>query len=319
MGVSWGEFLVESVHRASAFGPATVANVKAGFDVLGYAIEGLGDRVEVVREEGDAEVVVDEITGTVTDLPRDPERNTASAALLALQRDSGVRCRLRIRIRKGIPLGSGLGGSAASAVAAVVAGARVLGLDRDAGELLPYCLEGEKAASGAPHADNAAPCLYGGLTALVSEHPPRVVRLPPPPVHTFVVHPHVVVETRRARAAMPEQVPLSAAVAQTVSVAGFLAGCYRGDPSLVRSAMVDRFAEPARGPMIPRFAEAAAAAGDAFAFGISGSGPSVFGWAEDRVSARRIGEAVREIWAGEEGGAELWLSPIAPEGARVFE
>ena len=171
---------IRSSRRATAFAPATVANVAVGFDILGFALDGVGDEVTVRSDGSTRGVRIEGITGVVPDLPLDPEKNTASVALLALLDDRRLECGFVISIRKGIPLGSGMGGSAASAVAAVVAADGLLGCVLTDQEKLRYSLEGEKAASGAAHPDNAAACLHGGLVAVVSAEPPEVASIPFP-------------------------------------------------------------------------------------------------------------------------------------------
>jgi len=308
-------------HKTRAFAPATVANVAVGFDLLGFPIEGVGDTVEVHRVPGASGVTIDSVEGVVTDLPSEPEKNTASAALLAMQEDLQLPYGFRVAITKGIPLGSGMGGSAASAVAAVVAANGLLDEPLEPDWLLPYCLAGEKVASGAAHADNAAPCLCGGLTAVVGKDPARVVRIPVPAgLFCVLVHPHLEIETRQARAALSPEIPLTLAVEQSMYLSGFLAGCYTNDVELIGRSMVDLFAEPARAPLIPGFetARACALSAGALAMAISGSGPSVFAWA-DKGSGKRVETAIREVFEG--GGLETdsWVGPVGKQGARLVK
>jgi homoserine kinase len=308
-------------HKTLAFAPATVANVAVGFDLLGFPIDGVGDTVEVHRVPEQTGVRIDSIEGVVTDLPSDPEKNTASAALLAMQEDLQLPYGFRIAITKGIPLGSGMGGSAASAVAAVVAANGLLDEPLETDWLLPYCLAGEKVASGAAHADNAAPSLCGGLTVVVGKEPPRVVRVPvPSSLVCVLVHPHLQIETRQARAALPSEIPLSLAVDQSMYLSGFLAGCYADDVELIGRSLVDLFAEPTRAPLIPGFetARSVALSAGALALAISGSGPSVFAWA-DRSAGKRVEAAICGVFA--DGGLETdsWVGPIGKQGARLVK
>lgn len=305
--------------RATAFAPATVANVAVGFDLLGFAIEGVGDEVTVARENG-AGVRIVEITGVVPGLPRDPARNTASVALLALLERRRPGHGFAVSIHKGIPLGSGMGGSAASAVAAVVAANRLLGGVLSDAEQLACAVAGEGAASGAGHPDNAAACLHGGLTAVVGLDPPRVERIPlPASLRCVLVHPHIEIETRAARAALPAALSLNVHVEQSMSLAGFLVGCYGGDLELIRRSMVDRVAEPVRARSIPGFDDArrAALAAGALAFSISGSGPSVFAWAASDEQAATIADGVSAAFAGHGIDSDRWVSPIRRRGAEV--
>jgi len=218
---------------ASAFAPATVANVAVGFDVLGFALEGIGDAVTVTRTPragaGPA-VRVEAVEGEAVapgTVPMDPDRNTAAVTLAAMVEALELPHGFAVTVRKGIPLSSGMGGSAASAVGAAVAANALLAMPLSRERLLAFALAGEAAASGAPHGDNVVPCLYGGLTAVVpggadragspgtAEPAPRVVPLPVPPgVSCVVVRPHLELDTRRARAALAATVPLPRFVEQ---------------------------------------------------------------------------------------------------------
>ena len=284
----------------TAFAPATVANVAVGFDVLGFALDGVGDRVTLTLDESSSDLTIDSISGVVDDLPREADRNTATVALSALLRSRGIDAGLRVALGKGIPLGSGMGGSAASAVAAVVAADRLLRLDLSLDEMLPYALEGERAASGAPHADNAAPCLWGGLTAAVAHDPPEVVRLPVPDgLVCTLVHPDIRIDTRAAREVLPREIPLGAWVEQSMDLCGFLVGCFEGDLTRVGRSMVDRIVGPARSSLIPGYARArdGALRAGALGFGIAGSGPSVFAWSSSPDIARAVGREVSAAFA----------------------
>jgi homoserine kinase len=308
--------------QATAFAPATVANVAVGFDVLGFAIDGAGDEVRVRRIPAAEGVRIEAITGVVPGLPDDPRRNTASVALLALLERRRVDHGFAVAIRKGIPLGSGMGGSAASAVAAVVAANRLLGDALADAELLRCAVAGEAAASGAGHGDNAAACLYGGLTAVVGVDPPRVVRIPVPArLLCVLVRPHVTIETRAARQALRPEVGLETHVAQSMDLCSFLAGCYTDDLERIRGAMVDRIAEPTRAALIPGFADARAAAlrEGALGFSISGSGPSVFAWADAAGQAQAIGDAVAAAFRAHGVESDRFVGPIRRRGAIVLE
>lgn len=304
----------------TAFAPATVANVAAGFDVLGFALAGVGDRVSATRAPDVEGVRIESITGVVTDLPTDPDQNTASVAVLSLLGAARVRGGFRLWIDKGIPLGSGMGGSAASAVAAVFAANQLLERPLPKSALLPHAVAGERVASGAAHADNAAPSLHGGMLAIVSHDPPRAVTVPVPRgVGCVVVRPHLRLDTREARAALPDEIPLSRHVEQSTRLAGFLAGCFRGDLELIGRSMQDLIAEPSRSRFIPGFAQARVAALEhgAIGFGIAGAGPSVFAWVPSEEAGSRVERAVRSVFAEAGLQSDAWAGPIERNGARV--
>ncbi|HKQ60981.1 MAG TPA: homoserine kinase [Candidatus Polarisedimenticolaceae bacterium] len=309
------------LRRSTAFAPATVANVAVGFDVLGFALEGVGDRVDAEAVPSGAEpVTIGSIDGLVPDLPSDPRRNTAAVAARAVWEAARPPHGFRLSLHKGIPLGSGMGGSAASAVAAAVAANALLDRPLSREALLPCALAGEAAASGAPHADNVAPCLYGGMTAVLATEPPEVVPLPVPPgLRCVLVRPHLEIETRRARAVLPAQITLGQHVLQASRLAAVVAGLYRGDLALIRRALADLLVEPHRAPLIPGFADAKAAAlqAGALGFGISGSGPSVFAWIDPVADASAVTAAMRGAFGAHGLAADAWTSTVGGPCARL--
>jgi homoserine kinase len=297
-----------------------VANVAVGFDVLGFAVDAAGDRVTATAAPASTEVYVTDVTGIVTALPRDPARNTASVAVAALLRDHPVGHGLELHLDKGIPLGSGMGGSAASAVAAVVAANAFLEAPLSPDQLLPYAMEGEAVASGSAHADNVAPSLLGGMTAVVGMDPVEVVGLPVPTgLLCVLVHPRFEVETRSARTALGSELPLTRHVRQSMYLTGFLAACYRNDLGLLERSMVDLVAEPARAALIPGLAEARAGAMEAGALGfaISGAGPSVFAFVGSEDVGREVQSAIVAAFTGRGHETEAWLGPIRTDGATI--
>ncbi|MCM2278863.1 MAG: homoserine kinase [Oligoflexia bacterium] len=312
--------------RAAAFAPATVANVGVGFDILGFAIDGLGDRVTVSRTPFAGRVEIEGVAAPQgMDIPADPARNTATAGLLHLAEELAVPHGFRVRIEKGIPLGSGMGGSAASAVAGVVAANALLDRPLPREKLLHYALIGEAVASGSIHGDNVAPCLLGGLMLVrsVAEGAEDVVPLPvPAELRCVVVHPGFRLDTREARAALAPDVPLKRHVAQSANLAGLLAGLYRSDLALVGRSLADVLIEPQRARLIPGFEAVKRAALGAGALGcsISGAGPSVFAWVDSEAVAKRAKEEMSRAF--EAAGAQsvrAWISPIRAAGAVIEE
>jgi len=306
--------------RATAFAPASVGNVAVGFDILGQSVAALGDRVTVTRRAAPG-VAIRSIAGVVQDLPLAAERNTAGMAVLALQRALDLREGFELEVVKGIPLGSGLGGSAASAVAAVVAAAALVEQPLDKTRLLHFAMQGEAVASGSVHVDNIAPSLFGGLVLTVGIDDPHVKQIPVPAcVRCVLVHPHMMLATREARAILKPYVPLADVIWQQANLAGFLAGCYTGDLPLIRESLMDVVIEPQRQALIPGFAEVKRAALDAGALGcsISGAGPTVFAWTEAAAA-----EAVRAGMVAAFGrhglDSDSWVSEIDADGARVVD
>lgn len=305
---------------ARAFAPASVGNIGVGFDLLGHAIDGPRD-IAIVRRIDAPDVRIDAIRGDVAGvdaLPLDAERNTAGRALIALREALALPYGFALELDKGIPLGSGLGGSAASCVAALIAANALLDapLSRDA--LYPFALQGEAVASGSLHGDNVAPMLLGGVVLATQE---RMIPLPVPSwLHSVVVHPDQVLETRRARAALSEPYPLAQFVAQSTHLALFLTGLQRGDARMIREGLQDVLVEPRRAPLIPGFAAVKQAALDHDALGasISGAGPSVFAWFASKAKAEAAAPAMRAAFVAAGYDARAYVSPVAAPRAEVL-
>ena len=305
--------------RASAFAPASVGNVAIGFDILGFAVEALGDRVTVTATAAPG-VTISAVRGIAGELPQRVEDNTAGRALLAMQETLQPKFGFTLEIDKGIPLGSGLGGSAASAVAAVVAANALLAEPCGQLELLRFAMAGEAVASGARHVDNIAASLYGGLVLTVGIDHPRVKRIPvPASIRAVIVHPHMFLATAKARAILRRSVELSDFVWQTAHLAGFISGCYTDDLDMIRASLEDVVIEPQRQALIPGFADVRRGAMAAGALGcsISGAGPSMFAWALE-ATAPKVLAAMREAFARHSLATDEWVVELRSNGARVI-
>ena len=305
-------------HAATASAPSTIGNCAAGFDVLGHSLRGPVDRVQCTRARGD-EVTITAIYGAADGLPQQPERNTAGRAVLELRRLAGEpHLGVALEIHKGIPLASGMGGSAASSVAAVIAANALLSTPQPMEVLYEAACAGEAAASGAPHGDNVAPCLLGGLVIAPKTGAPVSLDVPAW-LHIALVHPHCELETRRSRGVLSEPFELDVVTAQTEALALLLTGCARADEALLRRGVRDVLVEPRRAPLIPGFEDVKGAALAAGAVGasIAGGGPSVFGWFCSNDDAARGGDAMQRAFARHDVDSDLFLSPVAGPRARV--
>jgi homoserine kinase len=304
----------------AAFAPATVSNVGCGFDVLGFALDAPGDIVTAEATEASG-VEIGAINGDGGRLTHDPEQNTAGAAVRALIDRLGARRGIRLVIHKGIPLASGIGSSGASAVAAVVAANELLGRPAALDVLLECAMAGEIAGCGCAHPDNVAPALYGGFVLARTAAPPDIIRLPVPEgLSCAVLHPHVEVQTRAARALLGDSVPLRDAVRQWGNVGALVAGLFLNDLQLVARALEDHVAEPKRAHLVPGFAKVKQAAYAAGALGctLSGAGPSMFALAASADRAELVGQAMRDAFvAATELSGDLWTSPVGRQGARI--
>ncbi len=303
----------------TAFAPATVSNVACGFDVLGFALDSPGD--EVTATFGPPGVTIDGIVGDAGRLPREAAKNTAGVAAQALLTYLGDRRGVALTIRKGLPLSSGLGGSAASAVAAVVAVQALLGASTTPEVLMACAFEGERVGAGSAHGDNIAPAVYGGLVLVRTANPPDVVRLPVPNGLTaVVVHPHLEIETARARALLGDTVRLDDAIRQWANLGAFVDGLHRSDFALISRSLEDAIAEPRRASLVPGLASIKSAAAGAGALGcsLSGSGPSLFALCQDAATARRVAAAMTDAVKRSIGGEpEVYVSPVGQQGAHV--
>jgi homoserine kinase len=303
----------------TAFAPATVSNVACGFDVLGFALSAPGD--EVTARFADGGVRIEDITGDQGRLPRDAAKNTASVAAQALLTVLGERRGVALTIRKGLPLSSGLGGSAASAVAAVVAVDGLLGARTPLETLMACAFEGERIGAGSAHGDNIGPAVYGGFVLVRVLNPPDVIRLPVPSGLTaVVVHPDLEIETAKARALLGTTVLLEDAIRQWANLGTLVDALHRSDFAQLSRSLEDTIAEPRRASLVPGFAAIKQAALDSGALGcsLSGSGPSLFALCRDATAAQAVASAMTAAVIQHTGGEpQTYVSPIAPHGARV--
>jgi homoserine kinase len=306
--------------KATAFAPASVANVAVGFDVLGHSFQAIGDRV-TARRIPERTVRIASITGTSVELPTDPEQNTAGMGVLSMVNDLKLDFGVELSIEKGIPLGSGLGGSAASAVASVVATNALL--DKPVGkiELLKFAMKGEQVASGSVHVDNIAPSLFGGLVLTVGIDNPNVKQIPvPPSVRCVLVHPHMMLSTREARNILNRSIDLSNVIWQSANLAGFLTGCFTGDLELIRASLEDVVIEPQRKVLIPGFqaVKDGAMSNGAMGCSISGAGPTIFAWCEE-PDAARILDAMVAGFTANGLQSDAWISTLDRVGAQIVD
>jgi len=294
------------MNRATVFAPGSIGNVGPGFDILGLAIDGIGDLVTV--EAGKAGPVI--VRGRDAELvPTDPAKNAAAIAAQAMANQP-----LQVMIDKGLPVAAGLGGSAASSVGGAYAAAIACGITMTPYTIMLAALEGEIAVSGR-HLDNIAPITLGGLALSRCIDPIDVISLPAPEKWSVaLITPNVRIETKQARAILPQQWERESWVQQMANTTALVVAFMTADGALARRALDDLYAEPRRSPMIPNFADVKRAALDAGAFGcsISGSGPTIFAITETS-SAKKCAEAMRR--AMREVQCEVRVSGIARQGA----
>lgn len=303
-----------------AFAPATVANVSCGFDIFGFAVEQPGDEV-IVHLTGKPGVVITRIEGDGGRLPREAEKNTAGVAAQALIKATEQATGVEIELIKNLPLGSGMGSSAASSVAALVGVNHLLGEPLSRRELLPFAMEAERMACGSAHADNVAPSLLGGFVLIRGYEPLDVVTIPTPGnLYCALVHPHLELNTQDSRQVLRSTIPLRDAVTQWGNIAGLVAGLMKPDFGLIGRSIQDVIAEPVRSLLIPGFdgiKEKAVEAG-ALGCGISGSGPTIFALCTEREIAVRVGKVIKHQFETLSLNSEIFISRINPDGARII-
>ena len=307
--------------QVTAIAPASVANVGAGFDIVGFALEGTGDRVTLTLDEnGNNDDVIN--SGPFGSLiPASRLQNTAGVAVDAFLTATGRReVAIRINLEKNLPLGSGLGSSASSSAAAVYAANVLLGNLLNVDQLVQFAMEGERIACGTAHADNVAPSLLGGFVLIRSYDPLDLIRIKcPEDLFCAVVHPHIELKTSDARRILKRDIPIGDVIKQTANSAAFIAGLISGDYDLIGRSMTDLVAEPKRTQLIPGFIQAKKAAMDSGALGcgISGSGPSVFALCRGGETAWRISEAVKNSFSTEGLESEGYVSTLNAPGAGI--
>jgi len=300
------------------FCPGSVANISCGFDVLGFCLDPIGDIMRVTK------TVTPGITiGTITgqDLPKDPQKNVASVAAIALLNAHPSKYGFRIDIEKKIKPGSGIGSSASSAAGAVFAINELMGRPYSRNELVQFAMAGEALASGAAHADNLAPVLLGGFTLVRSNASLDIIKLPSPPeLVATVIHPKIELKTIHSRAILKKTIPLDKAVQQWGNLGAFVSALYTNDYALLSRSLKDKVIEPYRAMLIPKFKEVKAAAikAGALGSGISGSGPSIYALSRGIKIAEEVGVAMKTQFEELELEYEVHISKINNEGIKIL-
>jgi homoserine kinase len=297
-----------------------VANVACGFDIFGFAVNEPGDVAKVTLRENPG-VEITRITGDDGKLPKAAEKNTAGFAALRYLETIKSQQGVSIELHKKMPLSSGLGSSAASAVAVLFAINTLFDNRLTKSELLSIALQSEKLACGAAHADNAAPALFGGFLLIRENNPPDIVELPVPEnLYCTIIHPEIEINTADARNILAPNVPLKDAVKQWANTAGLVAGLYRKDLTLISRSMNDYIIEPQRARLIPHFYELKKAALDRGALGcsISGSGPSLFALSNSQEIAQKIAGSMSAVLANYKICNQIYISTINTEGPKII-
>lgn len=304
--------------KVRVFAPASIANMGCGFDIIGMALDEVGDILEISASEGEG-IYISNNSGVP--LPEDVEKNVVTPVIRKFFEMTGTSARIDINICQKIYPGSGIGSSSASSAAAALGMNELFGCPLSEEELVICAMEGENLASGGYHADNAAPALMGGIVLIRGYEPLDLIKLPVPGnFYCAVAHPDIVVSTKEARSILPTNIPLHDAVRQWGNVGGLVAGLYSGNIDLIGRAMKDVVAEPYRKQFIPGFDELRSELLDAgsLAMNIAGSGPSVFALANKAEVAHRAGEILKSHFASVGVGAEVYVVKVSNKGAKLI-
>ena len=299
------------------FAPATISNLGSGFDVIGLAIDKPGDIVIAKRTKEPG--LSFSLETKVKEIPPNPSDNVASFVAQLMLDEFKPKFGVKMTLQKLMPLGSGLGSSAASSVASVVAINALLPKSLKKIDLLQFAVEGERLASGSPHADNAAPSLLGGVCLIRSYYPLDVVQIPVKNnFHWIVVHPHIVIRTEEARNMLPRIIDLRAAVIQWGNFGGLISALMQVDGKLLGKCVEDVIIEPVRKKLIPSFDDVkqAAISNGALGCSISGSGPSMFAIADSPTKAKKIANAMMKEFSKTKIKSEAYISKVNVKGAR---
>jgi homoserine kinase len=307
------------MNEIKVFCPATIANISCGFDVLGVALDSVGDEM-VVRKVEAKGLRIAKLTGQ--DLPLETEKNVAGVAGLALLGASQYKGGFEIEIYKKIKAGSGIGSSAASATGAVWAMNELLGKPFSKSELVKFAMEGERLASGIAHADNVAPALFGGFTLIRSYDPLDIVPIPSPSqLYATVIHPQIEVKTSDSRKILKTNITLADGIRQWGNVGGLVAGLFTEDYDLIGRSLIDHIVEPIRSILIPGFdaVKSEALKAEALGCGISGSGPSIFAFSKGETTAKKVAESMKAVYKNIGIDFDVHVSKVNVEGIRKIQ
>lgn len=298
--------------------PATVANMVCGFDVLGFAVNEPFDIMYIEFKDEPGITIVNEDD---FNLPTDPLQNVAGAALLALMEAYEKPVGFKLTINKQIKPGSGVGSSAASSAGAVAGANAILGNPFSKEDLVRFAMNGEKLASGVKHADNIAPCIYGGVTLIRSVFPLDIIKLTVPDLYVTIVHPQIEVRTADARSILKQQILLKDAIKQWGNIAGLVAGLEQGNYDLIGRSLEDVLIEPTRSILIPAFDQVKKISKDlgALGGGISGSGPSIFMLSTNEFTAKSVEIAMGQIYDSIGLSYHTYVTTINTNGIQLME
>ena len=298
--------------------PATVANVSCGFDVLGFCLDTIGDEM-IIRKTIEKGIRITKIEGY--NLPFETELNVAGVSALALIEDAKPDCGFEIEIYKKIKPGSGIGSSSASAAGSVWAINELLGKPYNTTQITAFAMKGEALASGSEHADNLAPALFGGFTLVKCNKPLHIIELPTPTdLYATIIHPQIEIKTAKARAILPQDIPLKKAITQWSNVGSLVHALHTNDYNLLGESLQDVIVEPHRSQLIPHFnsVKTESLKVGALGVGISGSGPSIFALSKGKENAEAVADAMKNVYSKTDINFNVYVSKINTQGMKVI-
>ncbi|MCO6361007.1 homoserine kinase [Roseivirga pacifica] len=300
------------------FAPASVSNVGPGFDILGFALEGMGDVLTLTKTD----VESFEIEAVGAELPLDPDKNVATVALKSFCKAINYDGGFHLKIEKNFTPGSGLGSSASSAVASVFAASQLLKTGHSKKELIHYALDGEQVASGNRHADNIAPCMLGGFVAVQQTDPYLGFGLSfPANLKALIIFPDIPIKTFEARAILPKALPIGTGIKQAANMAGLVHGLASADFDLIKDSLHDYFAQPYRKTLISGYDEVKRKCLEfgAYGFNLSGSGPTMFAFFKEDAVLDELKTVIAEMYAVIGKEVKFHESKINPRGVEVLK
>ncbi len=304
----------------TAFAPATLANFNVGYDILGLSLNNIGDEIELTFNDTEENKITEIINGD--NLPYDVDRNCSSVVIRKMQEAQNDYRGVDIRLKKGFAAGSGLGSSSASSAAAAYGYNALIGSPYSDKELVAFAAEGERVACGSAHVDNVAPSILGGIILAKGKHPEDLIKLPLiDNLYVVTLYPNISVNTSDSRLILKTEVSLATFTKQVAYMGTFVAGLYEKDIKLFAASLQDLVIEPMRSLLIPKFKEMKIAAMDsnALAFGISGSGPSVFALAEGEENAKGIEAALLKVYRDVDIATQTYINALVQDsGARIL-
>ena len=300
--------------------PATVANLSCGFDILGLCLDKPFDEVEVDKIN-QKKVLIELVESKYSNIPTDPRKNTGGLPAIQIIEDFKLDFGFKIKIKKGIPLCGGMGSSAATASGVVFAINKILNETLTDKEMLKYALIGESVSVTNPHADNIAPCLFGGLTIIRDTKTLDIININIPDLYVCLIHPDISVSTQDARDMLPNKIKLTSAVKQWGNIAGLVTGFANGDFELIKRSMQDELIEPVRAPLISGFYDVKNKSMDlgALGCGISGSGPTIFAICENKITAKKIMDFSKNFYRNCGIDCDVYISKVNHSGPNILK